>query len=242
MEGGAATIKRLFLELGGKSAAILLDDADLNAHMAFIAGQVCMHAGQGCALTTRLLVARSRYDEAVSAAEAVLQTYPWGDPLDPANMMGPVINASQFEKVLGYIDIGRSEGRLVTGGNRSSDHERGYFIEPTLFADVDPGARVAQEEIFGPVIVMTPFDDDEEAVRIANNSIYGLSGSVTSADVERALRVARQIRTGTIGINGAVWLAPDSPFGGFKQSGIGRENGTEGFEQYLETKAIAYPA
>ena len=125
MEAGATTIKRLFLELGGKSAAILLDDADLEAHMPFIAGQVCMHAGQGCALTTRLLVARSRYEEAIAAAEAVVATYPWGDPLDPGNMMGPVINASQFEKVLGYIDVGRSEGRLVTGGHRSHDHAKG---------------------------------------------------------------------------------------------------------------------
>jgi aldehyde dehydrogenase (NAD+) len=165
-----------------------------------------------------------------------------GDPTDPEVLCGPLVNATQRERVLGYIQSGLDEGaRLVLGGGRPAHLERGYFVEPTLFADVDNRMRIAQEEIFGPVLVVIPFDDDDDAVAIANDSVYGLSGSVTSGSVERSMAVARRIRTGTIGVNGANWYAPDSPFGGYKASGIGRQGGLEGFEQYLETKTVALP-
>jgi aldehyde dehydrogenase (NAD+) len=241
MASAAPTLKRTFLELGGKSASIVLDDADVAAVVAAGAGQVCFHAGQGCALATRILVPRSRYAEAVEAAEAAMAAFPYGDPLDPANLMGPLISRKQLDRVLGYIDIGRSEAKLACGGNRSPRHDRGFYVEPTLFVDVDPGARIAQEEIFGPVVSLLAFDDDDDAVRIANDSIYGLSGVVSSGDVDRAMHVARRIRTGTVAVNGAHWIGPDSPFGGYKQSGLGRENGILGFESFLEVKTIAYP-
>jgi aldehyde dehydrogenase (NAD+) len=241
MAAAAPTVKRTFLELGGKSASVVLDDADVAGVVATAASQVCFHAGQGCALATRVLVPRPRYVEAVEAAEAALRAFPYGDPMDPANLMGPLISQRQLDRVLGYIDIGRSEAKLVCGGGRSPQHDRGYFVEPTLFVDVDPAARIAQEEIFGPVVSILAFDDDDDAVRIANDSMYGLSGVVSSADLDRALGVARRIRTGTVAVNGAHWLGADSPFGGFKQSGLGRENGVLGFESFLEVKTIAYP-
>jgi aldehyde dehydrogenase (NAD+) len=239
MATAAPTLKRLFLELGGKSADIILDDADLESKLAFY-GFGCLHAGQGCAMLTRTLVHRSRYDEAVELAAASMATVTYGDPTDPANIQGPLVNARQRERVLGYIDAGVAEGaRLVVGGGRPAHLERGYHVEPTLFADVDNSMTIAQEEIFGPVLVMIPFDDDDDAVRIANDSAFGLSGGVTSADEERALSVARRIRAGTVGVNGGVYYGACSPFGGYKASGLGRQNGIEGFEQYLETKAIA---
>jgi aldehyde dehydrogenase (NAD+) len=241
MAAAASTVKRTFLELGGKSASVVLDDADVAGVVAVAASQVCFHAGQGCALATRILVPQSRYDEAVDAAETALRAFPYGDPMDPANLMGPLISKRQLDRVLGYVDIGRSEAKLVCGGNRSPHHDRGFFIEPTLFVDVDPGARIAQEEIFGPVVSILAFDDDDDAVRIANDSMYGLSGVVSGTDLDRALGVARRMRTGTVAVNGAHWLGADSPFGGFKQSGLGRENGVLGFESFLEVKTIAYP-
>jgi aldehyde dehydrogenase (NAD+) len=241
MELGGATLKRLFLELGGKSASIVLDDADFESTLPG-AAFVCVHAGQGCALPTRLLLPRSRYEEGLAIVADAMSKIKVGDPNDPEVLAGPLINARQRERVLGYIQTGRDEGaRLVLGGGRPGHLDRGYFVEPTLFADVDNRMRIAQEEIFGPVLVVIPFEDDDDAVAIANDSIYGLSGSVTSASVERSLAVARRIRTGTVGVNGATWYAPDSPFGGYKASGIGRQGGLEGFEQYLETKTIALP-
>jgi aldehyde dehydrogenase (NAD+) len=241
MELGAPTLKRLFLELGGKSANIVLDDADFEATLPG-AMFVCAHAGQGCALPTRLLLPRSRYEEGVAIVAAAMAGVKVGDPTDPEVLCGPLVNATQRERVLGYIQNGLDEGaRLVLGGGRPAHLERGYFVEPTLFADVDNRMRIAQEEIFGPVLVVIPFDDDDDAVAIANDSVYGLSGSVTSGSVERSMAVARRIRTGTIGVNGANWYAPDSPFGGYKASGIGRQGGLEGFEQYLETKTVALP-
>ena len=156
--------------------------------------------------------------------------------------MGPVVSRRQHERVLGYIEKGKREGaRLVTGGGVPKHLKKGFYVEPTLFADVDPDATIAQEEIFGPVLCLIPFDDDDDAVRIANHSIYGLSGSVTSASEERALAVARRIRTGTLSVNGGMWFDVDTPFGGYRQSGVGRENGLMGFEEYLETKVIALP-
>ncbi|MCM3920673.1 aldehyde dehydrogenase family protein [Frankia sp. AiPs1] len=241
MASAAGTVKRTFLELGGKSASIVLDDADLGAVVGLAASHICFHAGQGCALATRILVPRSRYTEAVDAAEAAVRAFPYGDPMDPANMMGPLISDRQRTRVLDYINVGRSEAKLVCGGERSPRHDRGFYVEPTLFVDVDPDARIAQEEIFGPVVTVLPFDDDDDAVAIANNSIYGLSGVVSSGSVERAMAVARRLRTGTVAVNNAHWLAPDSPFGGYKQSGLGRENGIPGFESFLEIKTIGYP-
>lgn len=243
MAKGADTVKKVFLELGGKSANIVLDDVeDLGAACAGGAFAVCVHAGQGCAITTRLLLPRARYDEGVELAKATLDAMSFGDPWDASNLMGPLVSAKQRERVLGYIETGKSEARLVRGGGVPEGQPTGYFVEPTLFADVDPGARIAQEEIFGPVLVVIPYEDEEDAVRIANDSIYGLSGAVTSPSEEHALAVARRIRTGTVSVNGGVYLAPDVPFGGYRQSGVGREHGQEGFEEYLETKTVAIAA
>jgi aldehyde dehydrogenase (NAD+) len=242
MEKGAATLKRVFLELGGKSATIVLDDADLATALPG-AGMVCMHAGQGCALPTRLLVPRSRYDEAMAILRTVFENMPYGDPTDPGNVAGPLISAKQRDRVLGYIQQGIDEGaRVVVGGKRPEHLPKGFFVEPTLFADVDNAMAIAQEEIFGPVLVVIPHDGDDDAVRIANDSRYGLSGGVVSGSLDRALAVARRVRTGGVNVNGGIGYAADLPFGGYKSSGIGRQNGLEGFEQHLETKAIALPA
>jgi aldehyde dehydrogenase (NAD+) len=242
MATGAETIKKVFLELGGKSVNLILEDADFQAVLPGCA-QVCMHAGQGCAMTTRLLLPRSRYEEGIELARAAFESFPYGDPMDPANMMGPLINATQRERVLGYIEKGKAEGAtLLVGGGRPSHLPRGYFVEPTLFGDVDNAMTIAREEIFGPVLVAIPYDHDHDAVRIANDSIYGLSGAVHSSSEERALSVARRIRTGTVSVNGGMWFGPDAPFGGYGQSGVGREMGLEGFEEYLETQTIGLPA
>jgi aldehyde dehydrogenase (NAD+) len=241
MAASANTVKKVFLELGGKSANIILDDADLAAACGF-AGMICTHSGQGCAIMTRLLLPRSRYDEGVEIAKTSFENVKYGDPTDIQNLAGPLINARQRDRVLGYIEKGVSEGaRLVVGGKRPDHLPKGYYVQPTLFADVDNSMTIAQEEIFGPVLAIIPFEDDDDAVRIANDSIYGLSGGVTSASEERALAVARRIRTGTIAVNGGLWFGPDAPFGGYKQSGLGREMGVEGFAEYLETKTIGLP-
>ena len=242
MARGADTLKRVFLELGGKSANIILDDADFAGTVA-AGSMTCMHAGQGCAITTRMLLPASRYDEGVELLQGAFEGFPYGDPSDPSNMMGPLINERQRDRVLDYIDKGKSEGaRLVVGGGRPKQFEKGFFVEPTLFVDVDPDSTIAQEEIFGPVLAVIQYTDDDDAVRIANNSRYGLSGSVASASLERAMAVASRIRTGTISVNGGQWFGPDSPFGGYKDSGIGREHGIAGFEEYLETKTVGLPA
>jgi len=242
MEAGAATVKKIFLELGGKSAAILLDDADI-PKLAPFAATACTHAGQGCALQTRLLLPRSRYEEGLEAVKTAIENFPYGDPADPSKIMGPQVSRKQQERVLAYIEKGKQDGaRLLAGGGVPAHLPAGYFVEPTLFADVDPDSAIAQEEIFGPVLCVIPFEDDDDAVRIANNSIYGLSGGVTSASEERSLSVARRIRTGTLSINGAQWFDVDTPFGGYRQSGVGRENGVMGFEEYLETKVMALPS
>jgi aldehyde dehydrogenase (NAD+) len=241
MECASATVKKVFLELGGKSAYIVLDDADLSKVLPGV-GMLCTHAGQGCAITTRLLLPRSRYAEGVAIAKASFEKLAYGDPTNPAHLMGPVVSRKQHQRVLGYIEKGKREGaRLLTGGGVPKHLTRGFYVEPTLFADVDPGSTIAQEEIFGPVLSVIPFDDDDDAVRIANDSIYGLSGAVTSASEERALAVARRIRTGTLSLNGGMWFDVDTPFGGYRQSGVGRENGLMGFEEYLETKVIGLP-
>jgi aldehyde dehydrogenase (NAD+) len=240
MELAAQTVKKVFLELGGKSAHVVLDDAPASA---FAGGAlVCTHGGQGCAITTRMLVPRRRRDEAVEALTAAFRAVRYGDPNDPSVLQGPQVSRRQQDRVLGYIEKGRQEGaRCVVGGGRPAGLPKGFYVEPTLFVDVDPGATIAQEEIFGPVLAVLCYEDDDDAVRIANHSIYGLSGAVTSASEERALAVARRIRTGTLSVNGGMWFSVDTPFGGYKQSGVGRENGRMGFEEYLETKVIALP-
>ena len=241
MEKGAPTLKRVFLELGGKSAMIVCDDADF-ASTVPMASMVCVHAGQGCAMQSRLLLPRSRYDEGVELVAAGMAGVPYGDPQSDAVMMGPVVSARQRDRVLGYIEKGQEEGaKLVFGGGRPSHLPKGWFVEPTLFVDVDNTMTIAQEEIFGPVLCVIPYEDDDDAVRIANESKYGLSGGVVSASEDRATAIARRIRTGSIGVNGGLWYGADSPYGGYKDSGVGRQCGPEGFEQYLETKAIAWP-
>jgi aldehyde dehydrogenase (NAD+) len=239
-EKGAATMKRVFLELGGKSAMIVLDDADFAAVVPG-GSMVCMHGGQGCAMQTRMLLPRSRYVEGVELISAAMAAVPYGDPSSMEVMMGPLISEKQRARVLGYIAKGQEEGaKLVLGGGKPTHLPKGWFVEPTLFVDVDNSMTIAQEEIFGPVLSVIPYDDDEDAVRIANDNAYGLSGGVFSASDERATAIARRIRTGSIGINGGGWYGADSPYGGYKSSGIGRQNGLEGFEQYLETKAVAW--
>jgi aldehyde dehydrogenase (NAD+) len=235
-------IKKVFLELGGKSAFIVLGDADFAKVVPTSAFFVLYHAGQGCASFTRLLVPRNRYEEAIGMLKAAFEAMPYTDPTDPTQIMGPLISARQRERVLDYIRIGKEEGaRLVTGGG-VPEGKSGFYVQPTVFADVHNKMRIAQEEIFGPVLVVIPYDDDEDAIRIANDSVFGLSGGVASASTERGLAVARRIRTGTFSVNGANYFAADTPFGGYKQSGIGREMGREGFEEYLETKSVAIPA
>ncbi len=241
MAQGAPTLKRLFLELGGKSADIVLEDADFEAKLA-MAWTVCTHAGQGCVMLTRMLLPRSRYDEGIALIEAGFRNVPYGDPTDTGNLQGPQISAVQRDRVLGYIEKGKAEGaRVVVGGGRPAHLDKGYYVEPTLFADVDNSMTIAQEEIFGPVLVVVPFDDDDDAVRIANENQYGLGVGVTAGTEERAIAVAKRVRAGTVSINGGIWYGADSPFGGYKASGIGRQNGLEGFEQYLETKTYAGP-
>jgi aldehyde dehydrogenase (NAD+) len=241
MAAAAPTLKKVFLELGGKSAAIALDDADIAAVAGATAFAACIHAGQGCAITTRLLVPRARYDEAVRVAAATMESIGAKDPSEPDAICGPVISASQRDRVEEYLKIAVSDGGTFATGGKVIDRD-GYWIEPTVVAGLDNSSRLAQEEIFGPVLVVIPHDGDDDAVRIANDSAYGLSGSVDSADLERAKAVAARIRTGTMAVNGGVWFSPDAPFGGYKQSGTGREMGVAGFEEYLEIKTIAEPA
>jgi aldehyde dehydrogenase (NAD+) len=243
MEKGAATLKRVFLELGGKSANIVLDDAP-NFAQTVMGGMVVFHAGQGCAYPTRLLVPKSRYAEAVKALEMGYAGFAskWGHIDEPTCIMGPVISKRQMDRVMSYIEIGKKEGaRLLAGGNARTD-KSGFFIEPTCFVDVTNDMRIAREEIFGPVLVVIPYENDDDAIRIANESEYGLGGAVFSGDTARAVRVAKGIRAGTISVNGGTSITGDLPFGGYKSSGIGREWGREGIEEFLETKAIGIRA
>ena len=241
MQVGSGNLKRLFLELGGKSAHIVLDDVDPAAISASLAAG-CTHAGQGCSNLTRILLPRARYEEGVEAVVKAAEAIPYGDPRDPAKVMGPVIRRSQHERILGIIERGRRQARLVAGGGVPAGLERGFFIEPTVFADVPNECPLAQDEIFGPVLCVIPYQDDDDAVRIANDSRYGLSGAVTGRDEARAQRLARRLRTGTVSVNGGQYFCVDAPFGGYRESGLGRENGSMGYEEYLETKLIASPA
>ena len=235
------TMKRNMLELGGKSAYLVLDDADLDTAFAGCVGAL-MHSGQGCALTTRMLVPRSLYGQAVEAATATFGAVSVGDPADPNTFCGPLVSAKQRDRVLNYIEIAKRDGgRVTVGGGVPEGLDRGYFVAPTVVADVEPGHTIFQEEIFGPVLSITPYEGgDDAAVELANNSSYGLAGTVIGSP-ERAMAIARRIRTGSVMINSGMYYGADAPFGGYKMSGIGRQNGHEGFEQYLQTKTIGYP-
>ncbi|MCS5478139.1 aldehyde dehydrogenase family protein [Corynebacterium sp. YIM 101645] len=241
----ATSIKKVVLELGGKSANIVLEDADLDAVAAQVVTHTIIQAGQGCSLLMRTLVHRSRHDELVDKVAAGLAAVKVGDPTASDTQMGPLISEAQRQKVEELIACGVEAGAtLVTGGGRPEDLDKGFYIEPTLFANVDNRSRIAQEEFFGPVNVIIPFDTDGEAVEIANDSIYGLSGGVNSADPIRAYNLARRLRTGAVILNGGGGAFPDIslPFGGYKASGIGREYGEWGIEEYLQTKSIGWGA
>ncbi len=235
-------LKRCTLELGGKSAAILLDDVDVESIAEELLAAGIMNNGQACVAQTRILAPQSRYDEIVGVLTEKMAAQTTGDPTDFATNVGPLINSAQRDRVEGYIKIGVEEGaRVATGGGRPEGAGDGFFVEPTLFADVTNDMRIAQEEIFGPVVSVISYDDLDDAVRIANDSDYGLSGSVWGSDVDVALDVARRVRTGTYAIN-AYGMAFGSPFGGYKNSGLGREMGPEGLEEFLEYKTINLPA
>jgi acyl-CoA reductase-like NAD-dependent aldehyde dehydrogenase len=231
-------IARCTLELGGKSAALVLDDMDLNQAAATLAGAECMLTGQVCSSLTRIVVSRRRHDELVDALAGAFSQVRVGDPFDAATQMGPLVSSRQRDRVEHYIAIGIEQGAtLVTGGGRPKGLERGYYIEPTVFAGVDNSSTIAQEEIFGPVLSVIPVDDEEQIVATANDTIYGLNASVFTHDVDRARDVARHLRSGTVGHN-AFRTDFGIAFGGFKQSGIGREGGTEGLLPFLETKTV----
>ena len=232
-------LRPVTLELGGKSAAIVLDDADMAASMEQFFGVTLLNNGQICWLNTRVLAPRSRYGEIVDSITDLARSLKVGDPLDPETKVGPLVSKRQRERVEGYIAKGNSEGgRMTTGGKRPFD--KGYFLEPTIFADVDNNATISREEIFGPVLSVIPYADEDEAVAIANDSIYGLGGSVWSSDPERATNIARRVRSGTVGVNHYV-NDPVAPFGGIKQSGMGRELGPEGLHAFQVYKTIYLP-
>lgn len=243
VEASAGTLRRVSLELGGKSPAIVFPDADAGMAGMTAMGMVTFGlSGQACIAHTRALVHRDVYDEFIAAAEMIAGSVSYGDPFDSSVLSSPLINERQLQRVLGYIEQGRQEGaRLVTGGGRpDGELSAGHFVTPTIFADVDNAMSIAQEEIFGPVLSVVPFDDEDTAVRMANDSEYGLGAGVYTSDARRAFRVARRVRSGTVGING-FQVEPHLPFGGFKQSGLGREGGRAAFESCTELKTVLMP-
>ncbi len=235
-------LRRVTLELGGKSAAIVLDDADLDATVEALRIGSLRNTGQICSLKTRILVSRNREAELLERLTAMVASMPVGDPRDPATQLGPLVSQRQRERVEGYIEVGAAEGaKVVLGGGRPRGLERGWFVEPTIFSQVQPSMRIAQEEIFGPVLAVLAYEDEDQAVAIANDSEYGLNGSVFTSDPQRGLQVARRMKTGTVELNGSP-AGFGAPMGGFKSSGIGREAGPEGFEAYVEIKSVGLPA
>lgn len=238
-ELAAQSVKRVALELGGKSASVVLDDADLQKAVSASVSNCYFNSGQTCSAHTRLLVPKSRYEEAVQIAKATAEKFTVGDPRSGEAKLGPLVSKAQQERVRGFIQKGVEEGAtLVTGGVEPPEGlEKGFFVRPTVFANVRNEMSIAQEEIFGPVLSMIAYEDEEDAVRIANDTVYGLAGGVWSGDEERAKRVARRLRAGQVDINGGKFN-PFAPFGGYKQSGNGREMGKYGFEEFLEIKSL----
>jgi betaine-aldehyde dehydrogenase len=237
-----ANLKRVSLELGGKSAAILLDDVDLDVTLPLMMPNAIMNNGEACISLTRILAPRDRYAEVSEALVEQVRAMKVGDALDPTTEVGPLVAERQRERVESYIRIGEEEGaKIAIGGGRPEGFDKGWFVEPTVFVDVDNSMRIAQEEIFGPVLSVIPYDDEADAVRIANDSDYGLCGAVYSRDNDRGLRVARQVRTGTYMVNSNIPIDFSSPFGGYKASGVGREFGEDGLELFLEKKTITLP-
>jgi acyl-CoA reductase-like NAD-dependent aldehyde dehydrogenase len=238
-ELAAKTVKRVALELGGKSANLILDDADLEKAVKTGVSNCYLNSGQTCSAWTRMLVPKSRHDEAVQIAKAVAEGFTVGDPMNGETKLGPLVSEQQRQRVRSYIEKGIEEGALlVTGGAEAPEGlAKGYFVRPTVFAGVRNDMTIAQEEIFGPVLSIIPYEDEDDAVRIANDTQYGLAGGVWSGDPERAKRVARRLRTGQVDINGGRFN-PLAPFGGYKQSGHGRELGTFGLDEYLEVKSL----
>ncbi|MEU5773146.1 aldehyde dehydrogenase [Streptomyces venezuelae] len=242
MEVAARNLTRVTLELGGKSAALVLPDADAATAVAGITPFAWMINGQACVAQTRILVPRTRYDEFADAFSAAASALKVGDPLDPATELGPLVARRQQQRSLDYIRIGQEEGaKILAGGGRPAGLDHGWYVEPTLFGGVDNSMRIAREEIFGPVICLLPYGDEDEAVAIANDSDYGLSGSVWTADTERGIGIARRVRTGTYSVN-TFSIDMLGPFGGYKNSGIGREFGPEGYGAFFEHKMIHLPA
>jgi aldehyde dehydrogenase (NAD+) len=239
----APTMKKVILELGGKSANIICDDADLDKAMQDVLMGILVHSGQGCSLLTRTLVHESRHDELVGKIKAALDYVKLGDPADPETTMGPLISAAQRSKVEALIRTGQDEGaQIAYGGGRPPGLDKGFYVEPTLFVNVDNSMAIAQKEFFGPVGVIIPFKDDAEAIRLANDSEFGLGGAVWAKDPARAYEIAKQIRTGYVTVNGGGGggLNPHTGFGGYKQSGLGREWGAHGLDEFLQTKTIAW--
>jgi aldehyde dehydrogenase (NAD+) len=235
-------VRPALLELGGKSAAIIVEDVDLDSAIEGLKALCFVNNGQACYVNSRILAPRSRYDEIVDAVAALARGLVVGDPLSASTEIGPLVSARQRDRVLNYIDLGNSEGaKIVAGGGVPTDHPSGWFVSPTVFADVDNSWRIAQEEIFGPVVTITPYETESHAVAIANDSIYGLGGSVWSSDIDRAMGIARAVHTGSIGINGYT-MDIGAPYGGVKASGIGRELGPEGLASYQNLKSIYLPS
>jgi aldehyde dehydrogenase (NAD+) len=238
-ELASETVKKVHLELGGKSANVILDDADLAKAVADGVGKCFLNSGQTCSALTRMIVPRSKLAEVEQIAAATAAAFTPGDPLADGTRLGPLVSSAQRDRVLTYIDKGIAEGAtLLAGGTeRPAGLDSGYFVQPTVFSNVTPDMTIAREEIFGPVLSILPYDTEDEAVAIANDSVYGLAGGVWAGTQERALGVARRLRTGQVEVNGGAFN-PDAPFGGYKQSGVGRERGVYGLDEFLETKAL----
>lgn len=240
-ELAAQTVKKVALELGGKSANVILDGADLATAVKVGVGNAFLNGGQTCMAWTRMLVPASQYGKALELVEAAVAKYTVGDPLDPATRIGPSASARQYETVLGFIERAQRDGaRLITGGAQKI-WNKGFYVAPTVFADVAPESELGQEEVFGPVLAVIPFDDESDALRIANCTPYGLAGAVWAKDDDTAIAFARGVATGQLDINGGPYN-PMAPFGGYKRSGIGRELGRAGFEEYLQTKSLQLPS